>query len=53
MKKDASIQPSDITPKEVFEQRRQWIKLAAAGAFGVANAEFFGRQAFADRKSVV
>jgi len=47
MKKDASIQPSDITPKEVFEQRRQWIKLAAAGAFGIANAEFFGRQSFA------
>jgi sulfoxide reductase catalytic subunit YedY len=47
MKKDASIQPSDITPKEVFEQRRQWIKLAAAGAFGIANAEFFARQAFA------
>ena len=47
MKKDASIRPSDITPKEVFEQRRQWIKLAAAGAFNIANAEFFGRQAFA------
>ena len=47
MKKDASIRPSDITPKEIFEQRRQWIKLAAAGAFGIANAEFFGRQAFA------
>lgn len=47
MKNDFCILPSDITPKEVFEKRRQLIKLAAAGAFGLSNAAIFNRTAFA------
>jgi sulfoxide reductase catalytic subunit YedY len=47
MKNDFSLLPSDITPKEVFEKRRQLIKLAAAGAFGLSNTAIFSRTAFA------
>ncbi len=47
MKNHSGILPSDITPKEVFEKRRQLIKLAASGAFGLANAAIFSRAAFA------
>jgi len=37
--------PSEITPQAVYEKRRQLILMAAAGAFGVAQASFFSRQA--------
>ncbi len=47
MKNYFGILPSDITPKEVFEKRRQLMKLAASGAFGLANAAVFSRSAFA------
>lgn len=49
-----SSQPWDeaITDKEVFEQRRQIIKLAAAGAFGAGMSAFFGRAAFANTKNL-
>lgn len=36
-----------ITPKEVFEKRRQLIKAAAAGSFGATLAPFFSRTTFA------
>ena len=32
---DRSIQASEITPKEVFENRRTLLKTAAAGGFGL------------------
>jgi hypothetical protein len=41
MKKDLQtnyskdIEPSSITPKKIFEQRRQLIQMAALGAFGL------------------
>jgi sulfoxide reductase catalytic subunit YedY len=41
------IPASEITPREVFEQRRSLIRAAAAGAFGAALSPFFARQAFA------
>ncbi len=47
MKQYPDILSSEITPQEVFEKRRQWIKLAAAGAFGLSQAQWFSRQAFA------
>ena len=47
MTKNYGIATSDITPQKVYEQRRQLIKLAAAGAFGLAHAEIFSREAFA------
>jgi sulfoxide reductase catalytic subunit YedY len=37
----------EITPKAVFERRRDLIKSAAAGAFGMALAPWFSREAFA------
>ena len=37
----------EITPKAVFERRRELIKSAAAGAFGMALAPWFSREAFA------
>ncbi len=37
-----------ITPKEVFENRRQLIQLAAAGALGVSIAAWFSREVFAN-----
>jgi sulfoxide reductase catalytic subunit YedY len=37
----------EITPKAVFEGRRDLIKSAAAGAFGMALAPWFSREAFA------
>ena len=37
----------EITPKVVFERRRDLIKSAAAGAFGMALAPWFSREAFA------
>jgi sulfoxide reductase catalytic subunit YedY len=44
---DRSIQASEITPKEVFENRRTLIKTAAAGGFGLALAPWFSRDALA------
>ena len=37
----------EITPKAVFEGRRDLIKSAAAGAFGLALAPWFSREALA------
>ena len=44
---DRSILASDITPKEVFENRRNILKVAAAGGFGAALAPWFSREALA------
>ena len=44
---DKSIAASDITPKAIFENRRNLIKAAAAGSFGAALSPWFSRQAFA------
>ena len=44
---DKTILPGDITPKAIFEQRRNLIKAAAAGSFGAALAPWFSREAFA------
>ena len=46
-KADPTIAASEITPREVFEQRRALIGAAAAGAFGAALAPWFARSAFA------
>ena len=37
----------EVTPKAVFEARRELIKSAAAGAFGLALATWFSREALA------
>ena len=51
MKRDETlgqeIPASEITPREIFEQRRTLIRAAAAGAFGAALAPWFSRSAFA------
>jgi sulfoxide reductase catalytic subunit YedY len=47
MKNINDILSSEITPKNIFEKRRQLIKLAAMGAFGLSQAEVFSRNAFA------
>ncbi|MEY2887312.1 MAG: hypothetical protein RI913_731, partial [Pseudomonadota bacterium] len=47
MKNTHDILASEITPKNIFEKRRQLIKLAAMGAFGLSQAEVFSRNAFA------
>jgi sulfoxide reductase catalytic subunit YedY len=47
MKNINDILASEITPKNIFEKRRQLIKLAAMGAFGLSQAEVFSRNAFA------
>jgi len=47
MKKINDILASEITPQNIFEKRRQLIKLAAMGAFGLSQAEVFSRNAFA------
>ena len=47
IKPDPTIAASEITPREVFEQRRTLIRAAAAGAFGAALSPFFARSAFA------
>ena len=46
-----AIAPSEITPREIFEQRRLLIRAAAAGTFGAALAPFFARSAFAETVS--
>lgn len=45
------LDPSEIAPREVFEQRRALIRAAAAGTFGVALAPLFTRSAFAETAS--
>jgi sulfoxide reductase catalytic subunit YedY len=47
MKNINDILASEITPQNIFEKRRQLIKLAAMGAFGLSQAEVFSRNAFA------
>ena len=44
---DKTILPSDITPQAIFENRRNLIKAAAAGSFGMALAPWFSRDALA------
>ncbi|MBU3631388.1 protein-methionine-sulfoxide reductase catalytic subunit MsrP [Polynucleobacter sp. AP-Melu-500A-A1] len=44
---DPKILASEITPQAVFEHRRELIKAAAAGSFGMALAPWFSRQALA------
>ena len=44
---DPKILASEITPQAVFENRRDLIKAAATGAFGLALAPWFSRQALA------
>ncbi len=46
-KPEAAIAASEITPREVFEQRRALIGAAAAGVFGAVLAPWFARSAFA------
>ena len=45
------IRESEITPREIFEQRRTIIRAAAAGTFGAALAPFFAREVFAQTPS--
>ncbi|CAM3647877.1 protein-methionine-sulfoxide reductase catalytic subunit MsrP [Polynucleobacter brandtiae] len=45
---DHKLLASDITPKAVFDNRRTLIKSAAAGAFGLALAPWFSREALAN-----
>jgi sulfoxide reductase catalytic subunit YedY len=45
------IHSSEITPRDVFEQRRTLIRAAAAGTFGVTLAPFFARRALAETAS--
>jgi len=45
------IASSEITPRELFEQRRTLIRAAAAGVFGAALAPWFARTAFAETQS--
>ena len=47
MKNTHGILAGEITPQNIFEKRRQLIKLAAMGAFGLSQAEVFSRNAFA------
>jgi sulfoxide reductase catalytic subunit YedY len=44
---DKTILPGDITPQAVFENRRNLIKAAAVGSFGMALAPWFSREALA------
>ena len=44
---DKTILSSDITPREVFENRRKIIQTAALGGFGMALAPWFSRDALA------
>ncbi|MBY4898343.1 protein-methionine-sulfoxide reductase catalytic subunit MsrP [Cupriavidus sp. AU9028] len=42
-----AIAPSEITPQALFESRRRWMAMVAAGAAGGALAPWAARQAFA------
>ena len=46
------IGAGEITPREIFEQRRTIIRAAAAGTFGAALAPFFARDALAQAESL-
>jgi methionine sulfoxide reductase catalytic subunit len=46
-----NIPSSFITPREIFEDRRQFLKIAAISAIGMAEPDFFMRQAFASSGS--
>ncbi|WP_349741922.1 protein-methionine-sulfoxide reductase catalytic subunit MsrP [Roseateles cavernae] len=41
------IAPAEITPQAVYESRRDWLRLMAGGAAGVALAGWAGREALA------
>jgi sulfoxide reductase catalytic subunit YedY len=41
------IAPSEITPRDFFENRREFLKMASAGALGLEIADWFSREAFA------
>ena len=41
------VPASEVTPRAVFEQRRRWLAMAAAGAAGSTLAPWFSREAFA------
>jgi methionine sulfoxide reductase catalytic subunit len=41
------IPSSEITPRELFENRRDFLKLAASGALGLEMSSWFSREAFA------
>lgn len=45
--------PSEITPRAVYEDRRQMLKLMAGGAAGAAMAAWAGREALAQQAQVV
>jgi sulfoxide reductase catalytic subunit YedY len=45
--KDPRIQNSDITPRDVFEDRREWLKTAAMGSLAVGLGSWLEREAFA------
>ena len=46
-----SLPASEVTPKELFEERRALIRAAAAGLFGVSLAPWFSRSALAETRS--
>ena len=45
--KDRRIQSSDVTPRKVFEQRREWLKTAAMGSMAMGLGSWLEREAFA------
>jgi len=45
--KDRRIQSSDVTPRRVFEQRREWLKTAAMGSMAMGLGSWLKREAFA------
>ena len=44
---DKTILASDITPQAIFENRRAFIKAAAAGSFGATLTPWFSRKELA------
>jgi methionine sulfoxide reductase catalytic subunit len=45
--KDPRIQNSDITPRHIFEHRREWLKNAAIGSLAIGLSSWLEREAFA------
>jgi len=45
-----SIKSSEITPKNIFENRRELLKMAATGALGLELSSWFSREALAQTK---
>lgn len=45
--KDPRIQNSDITPRHIFEHRREWLKNAAIGSLAIGLSPWLEREAFA------